>query len=339
MSFKIVHTFTLPNVDIGEGLLEPFDAELVKGFARTEDDIISQAKDADAVIGVVTSQPFTRRVLGSLERCRIVAGIAVGYEAVDLDAATEYGIAVTNVPDYGLDEVSGRAIAFMMALGHKLIQIDRSVREKQVSYTTDRKALMQYIAPMYRMREQTFGIIGLGRIGTATALKAKGLGMRVIAYDPYVFDAVMVSHGVEPVDLDQLLRESDYISLHTPLTDETRGMIGDKELKKMKPNCHLINTARGKCVDEAAIIRALEEGLIAGAGLDVTEDEHMSPDNPLLKMDQVILTGHSAWYSISANKEVFIKPMTQVVAALEGKWPIYALNPELKNEWLKKWGK
>jgi D-3-phosphoglycerate dehydrogenase len=116
-------------------------------------------------------------------------------------------------------------------------------------------------------------------------------------------------------------------------------MIGDKELKKMKPNCYIINTARGKCVDEAALIKALEEGLIAGAGLDVTEDEHMSPDNPLLKMDQVILTGHSAWYSISANKEVFIKPMTQVVAALKGKWPIYSLNPELKKGWLKKWGK
>jgi D-3-phosphoglycerate dehydrogenase len=163
--------------------------------------------------------------------------------------------------------------------------------------------------------------------------------MRVMAYDPYVLDAVMESRGVKPVDLDKLLGESDFISLHTPLTPETSNMIGYEEFKKMKPTCYFINTARGGCVDQAALIRALQEGLIAGAGIDVTVDEPIAADNPLITMPNVILTGHSAWYSNRADFEIFYKPMTQVVAALKGEWPVYAVNTEVKEKWLEKWGK
>lgn len=338
MGFKIVHTFAIPGVDIGEDLLKSLDAELIKGMWRTEDEIISQAKDADAVIGLGTFQPYNGRVLSSLAKCRIVASIAVGHEAVDLKAASDNGIVVTNVPDYGIDEVSGRAIAFILVLGQRFFPIVKAVRENQTNFTSDRKALKEVASPMFRMRKQTLGIVGLGRIGTATALKAKGLGMRVIAYDPYVLDAVMVTHGVEPVDFTTLLEESDFISLHTPLTEETRGIIGYEAFRKMKPSGYLINTARGKCVDESALVQALKEGLIAGAGLDVTEKEPIAPDNPLLDMPQVILTGHSAWYSKEADFEIYYKPMTQVVAALKGEWPIYALNPEVQEGWLKRWG-
>lgn len=191
MSLSVVHAFVFPGVDLGEELVKPPDATLVKGIWRTEDELITHASDADALVGVVSVQPFTRRVLEALPRCRIIAGIGVGFEAVDLEAATDYGIAVTNVPDYCIDEVSGLAITFMLALGHKLLQIDGAVRGRQASFTMDRKALMDIAYPMFRMREQTLGIVGLGRIGTATALKARGLGMRVISYDPYVLDAVM----------------------------------------------------------------------------------------------------------------------------------------------------
>jgi len=339
MSFKVVHAFVFPGVDLGEELLKPLDAALVKGMWRTEDELITHASDADALVGVVSVQPFTRRVLEALPRCRIIAGIGVGFEAVDLEAATDYGIAVTNVPDYCIDEVSGLAITFMLALGHKLLQIDGAVRERQASFTMDRKALMDIAYPMFRMRKQTLGIVGLGSIGTATALKARGLGMRVISYDPYVLDAVVESRRVRPVDLDTLLRESDFISLHTPLTPETTNMIGYEEFKKMKPTCYFINTARGGCVDQAALIRALQEGLIAGAGIDVTVDEPIAADNPLIKMPNVILTGHSAWYSTTADWEIFYKPMTQVVMALKGQWPLYALSAEAKEKWLEKWGK
>ena len=339
MSFKIVHTFALPGADLGEKLLEPLDANLVKGLWRTEDEIINHTKDADAVIGAVSIQPFTRRVLGSLVNCRVIAGIAVGFESVDLEAATEYGMVVTNVPDYCIDEVSGLALTFMLALRHKLLPADKAVRERHFSFTRNREALMEVLYPMFRMRGQTLGIIGLGRIGTATALKARGLGVRVIAYDPYVLGPVMESHGVEPVGLDTLLRESDFISLHTPLTSETRGMIGHEEFKRMKPTCYFINTARGGCVDQEALIRALEEGLINGAGIDVTAEEPIAADNPLIKMPNVILTGHSAYYSTVAEMELFHKPVSQAVLALKGEWPLYALNLDVKGRWLEKWGK
>lgn len=340
MGFKVVHMFPLPGVDLGEKLLEPLGATFVKGMWRTEEEIIHNAADADAILGVASFQPYNRRVLGALSRCRIVASIGIGYEQADLEAATEHGIVVTNVPDYCLDEVSGLAIGFMLALGHKILQIDRAVREKHANIILQREeALMEFAYPMFRMRDQTLGIVGLGKIGTATALKARGLGMRVIAYDPYVLGAIMESRGVQPVDLDRLLRESDFISLHTPLTPETNKMIGYEEFKKMKPTCYFINTARGGCVDQEGLIRALKEGLIAGAGIDVTIDEPIAPDNELLLMQNVILTGHSAWYSTTSEWELYYKPMTQVVMALEGKWPLYALNVEVQKEWLDRWGK
>jgi len=337
MTFKIVHTYAVPGVDHGEALVKTIDAGLIKGIWVTEDEIISNTRDADAVIGVVSMQPFNRRILETLTNCRIIAGIAIGFEAVDLAAATELGIAVTNVPDYCLDEVSGLVIGLMLALGHKMTLIDRVVRERQINFTGGGNAIKEIGYPMFRMNDQTLGIVGMGKIGTTTALKGKGLGMRVIAYDPYVLDGVMESHGVEPADLDTLLRESDFITLHTPLTPETEAMIGDKEFKKMKPTCYFINTARGRCVDEPSLIRALEEELIAGAGIDVTVEEPISADNPLLKMPNVILTGHSAYYSTASYAELFYKPMPQVVAALKGEWPLYGLNPEIKKRWLNKW--
>jgi len=163
--------------------------------------------------------------------------------------------------------------------------------------------------------------------------------MRVIAYDPYVLAAVMVSLGVEPVDFDKLLRESDFISIHAPLTEETRNMVRHEEFKKMKPNCYFINTARGPIVDQPALIRALQEGLIAGAGLDVTVDRPVARDNPLLKMPNVILTNHSAWYSITADSEseFWRKAMTQVVLVLNSEWPPYTVNPEVRNKWQLRW--
>jgi D-3-phosphoglycerate dehydrogenase len=337
MSFKVVHTYALSGVDHGETLIKSLDAMLFKGVWSTEDEIIRNTKGADAVIGAVARQPFTRSVLKTLKNCRILAGIAIGFEAVDLAAATECGIAVTNVPDYCLDEVSGLAIGFMLALGHKILQIDRAVRKRQISFIGSRQAVKQIGYPIFRMRDQVLGIVGLGKIGTVTALKARGLGMRVIAYDPYVLDAVMESRGVEPVNLDTLLRESDFISLHTPLTPETNSMIDYEAFKKMKPTSYFINTARGRCVDEDALIRALQKGLIAGAGIDVTAQEPIETDNPLIKMPNVILTGHSAFYSVSSDKELFYKPMTQVVMALNGEWPLYGLNPEIKETWLEKW--
>lgn len=339
MGFKVVNIYALPEADYGDELLDPFGAEVVKGRWITEEDIIAHAHDADAVIGVVSIQPFNRRLLTALSKCRVIAGIGVGYDKTDLEAATELGIAVTNVPDYCLDEVSGRAITFMLALGHRLLQIDRAVRERRIAFTMNKKALEEIAFPMFRMRDQTLGIVGLGRIGTVTALKTRGLGMRVIAYDPYILRPVMESRGVTPVDFETLLRESDFISVHTPLTSETRNMFGYEQFKKMKRTAYFINSARGGCVDQPGLIQALQEGLIAGAGIDVTVEEPIAPENPLLAMTNVILTGHSAWYSVTSETDLNRRPMTQVVQALRGELPLYMVNTDVKTKWMTRWGK
>ncbi len=339
MGFKVANIFNLPEADFGDELLDPLGATLVKGMWRTEEEIIAHAHDADAIIGVVSIQPFNRRLLTALPRCRVIAGIGIGYDKTDLEAATELGIAVTNVPDYCLDEVSGLAITYMLALGHRLLQIDRAVRERRIVFTMDKKALDEIARPMFRMRDQTLGIVGLGKIGTVTALKARGLGMRVIAYDPYILRPVMESRGVTPVDFDTLLRESDFISIHIPLTSETRNMFGYEQFKTMKQTAYFINTARGGCVDQVGLIRALEEARIAGAGIDVTVDEPIAPDNPLLTLSNVILTGHSAWYSVTSEVDLNRRPMTQVVQALRGEYPLYTVNTDVKNTWMTRWSK
>jgi D-3-phosphoglycerate dehydrogenase len=229
----------------------------------------------------------------------------------------------------------------MLALGHRLFHLDRVVREKPVYINPfNRKAIEEIAYPIFRMRDQTAGIIGLGRIGRATALKAKGLGMRVIGYDPYILPVDMLTLGVEPVTIDRLLEESDFVAILAQVSETSRSMLGYEEFKKMKRTSYLVNVARGDIIDQPALIRALQEGLIAGAGLDVTVDEPIAPDNPLLGMGNVILTGHSAWYSTAADgPEFWHRPMSQVVLALKGEWPRYAVNPQVRKLWMQKWGK
>jgi D-3-phosphoglycerate dehydrogenase len=341
MSLKVVNATYIEGVDMGEKLLEPLDATLVKGFWRVEDELISNCADADAVICSAPIQPFNRRVLSTLPKCRILASFGAAYDRIDLQATNEYGIAVTNTPDYCVDEVSGRAIALMMALGHKLVQLNSAMRDKPAFINPfNRKAIAEIAHPMFRMRDQTVGIIGLGRIGRTAALKARGLGMRVMAYDPYVLPVDALTLGAQPVDLDTLLKEADFVAILAQVSETSRSMLGYEELKMMKRTSYLINVARGDIVDQQALTRALQEGLIAGAGLDVTVDEPISTDNPLLRMPNVILTGHSAWYSTAADgPEFWHRPMTQVVLALSGEWPRYAVNPQAKRLWLEKWGK
>lgn len=339
MGFKVVNVFRLPDVDFGDGLLVPLGATLVNGMWMKEEEIVAQCRDADALIGVVSIQPFNRSLMSALPKCRVIAGIGIGYDKTDLEAATDLGIAVTNVPDYCLDEVSGLAVGMMLALGHRMLQVDRAVREKRVVFTVNKKALDEIAKPMFRMRDQTVGVVGFGKIGTVMALKAKGLGMRVLAYDPYVLRPVMESRGVTPVDFETLLKESDFISIHTPLTSETLNMFGYEQFKKMKRTAYFINTARGGCMDQPGLIRALQEGLIAGAGIDVTTDEPIAEDNPLLNMINVILTGHSAWYSLTSETDLYRRPMTQVVQALQGELPVYTVNTDVKTKWMARWGR
>jgi D-3-phosphoglycerate dehydrogenase len=341
MTYKVLNAVHRPDVDLGEALLKGMDASLEKGMFFQEDELIEKASEADAVLCNGVFQPWTPRVIKALKKCRILASPAIGYNTIHVETASACSIVVTNTPDFCIHEVSNQAVALMMALNRKLIPLDRAVREKKIALTPFQKEeVAKYASPIFRLQDQTLGIIGFGRIGSAVGLKAKGLGMRVIAYDPYVFDSVISTHGAEPVDLDTLYRESDYISINALLNDETRGMVDGEAFKKMKPTCYLINTARGKIVDQAALVHSLKEGRIAGAGLDATSQEPIPEDDPLFDCPNVILTGHSGWYSVAADSgpEYWHKAMGQIVSALKGEWPIYAVNPEIKQGWLKKWG-
>ena len=341
MSFSVVNTIHLPGVDFGDHLVAPCNATIVSQPGRTEEELIDSCARADGVVCSGPVQPWTGRVIRSLEKCRIIASLGIGYDRIDLEAAAEKCIVVTNVPDYCIDEVSTHAIALMLALNRKLFVMDRAVREAAVNFVPpNRASVTKVLHPVPRLQDQVMGIVGLGRIGTAVALKARGLGLNVIAHDPYVWDAVMRSHGVGPVDLDTLLETADMISIHCSLNEETRGMIDGAALAKMKPSACLINTARGEVVDEKALIRALNTGRICGAGLDVTVRDPLPEEDPLRNAPNTILTGHGAWYSTCADspEEFWQKAMGQVALALQGCWPVYPVNPEIKSRWMKKWG-
>ncbi len=342
MGFKVVNTIHLPGMDFGEKLLAGTGSTLVNAMGRTEDEIIANAADADAVICSGPVQPWTGRVIKSLAKCRIIASLGVGYDRIDLDAAADSAIAVTNIPAYCIDEVSAQAIALMLALGRKLFQCDRAVREKNVNFVPPaRKNVTEILSPMFRLSDQTAGIFGFGKIGRAAAMKAKGLGMTVIAHDPHVLDEVIESCGIEPVDFEELLARSDYLSIHSSLNGSTRNRFDMHTLKKMKPTAYIINTARGEIINEPDLINAITGNVISGAGLDVTENDPVPAGAPILNVPGVILTGHSGWFSATADSEkaFWHRAMEQAVYALEGKWPPYAVNPEIRKKWMERWGK
>ncbi|MBI4296221.1 MAG: C-terminal binding protein, partial [Chloroflexi bacterium] len=255
------------------------EVELTEIRCASEDELIALAKDADLILG--GGRFFTRRVLESLPKCRAIITYSVGFDGVDVDAATECGIVVVNNPAVAwcVEEVSNHTIALLLACAKKLTILNDLV--KQGRWGESRRVM----APMPSVWGQTLGIIGCGNIGRATARKAQVFGLRLLGYDPYVNKALAAEYGITLVSLPKLLRESDFVTLHTPLDKQTRHMIGEAELKLMKPTAYLINTARGAIIDEPALIRALQEKRIAGAGLDVFEKEPIDPTNPLLKLD------------------------------------------------------
>ena len=314
--FKVVITDSYhPTLDAEREELQEIDADLILEQCRTEDEIIAATRDADAVM--VQHANISRRVVEHLEKCQIIARYGVGFDNVDVAAATECGIMVSNVPDYCIDEVSSHAIALLMACSRKIVQLSNSVKAGQWTYIV--------AEPVYKMIGQTLGIVGLGRIGSAAARKGLGLGLKVQAYDPYVFETDL---DVVFVDFDILLRTSDFVSIHAPLTDETYHMFGKNEFEKMKKGAFLVNTARGPIVDGAALYEALEASEIAGAGVDVMEQEPISQDDPLLKLDNFIITPHTAWYSEAAQNLLQREAARAVLAVLKGGRPRSLVNPE-----------
>lgn len=342
MKFKVVQVIDQPGSavpDYGEMIRQAgIEVEFVKVNCATEEEIIAAAHDADAVIGVATFQPFSRKVMQGLAKCRFIMSLGIGFDKLDVAAATEYGIMAANVPDYCQEEMSDHAMALILACTRKLVKLDRTVKEGGWKAEADPDIQRNIWPTMSRLRDQTLGLVALGRIARRLVPKAKGFGMRIIAYDPYVDPDVFDSLGVEGIGFEQLLAESDIVSLHSALTDETRHMLGLEQFKKMKPTAYLINTARGGLVDQEALYTALTQGYLAGAALDVTDPEPMSADDPLLKLDNVVVTAHSAHASIPAFMTLLTRPGEEIIRVFKGEWPIGVLNPQVKENYAQKWG-
>ena len=256
-------------------LLRDAGVELRGERCVTEEDVIRVAAEADVLLDGMG--PITRRVLSSLPECKVVVRYGVGVDNVDLDAATDEGITVVNVPDYCVEEVSNHVITFLLAWAKQLAPLDECVRSGE--WAERKRWPMDKVQSVH---QQTLGVIGAGRIGLAAARKAKALAMEVLVFDPYIDEQKLTVEGLTPAGLDRVLAESDYVSVHTPLTDETRHLIGADALRAMKETAFLINVSRGPIVDEAALIAALEAGEIAGGGARRLRDGADRPRQPAL---------------------------------------------------------
>ena len=305
-----------PTVEIEEEILSEIDPEFVLAHCNTEDEVIEVAHDAGGII--IQYAPITRRVIESLKRCKVIARYGVGVDNIDVEAATKHKIIVANVPDYCIDEVSTHALALILACARGITLLDRKRREKSWDFTLAK--------PLFRTKGKTLGLFGLGRIARMVAQKASGFGFKIIAYDPYVFK---VDGGIRLVEFSQLLSDSDFISIHSPLTDETRHSFGENELKAMKKTAYLINTARGPIIDEKALYQALKEKWIAGAALDVMEKEPPDWNNSLLKLDNLIITPHISFYSEESYVELKTKAAKAVLSILKGELPKVMVNPQV----------
>ncbi len=291
------------------------EATVIQTGNLETDDAREMARAADALM--VTIQTVDAALINSLERCRIIARVGTGLDAIDIPAATARGIWVTNVADYSIDEVSTHAIALLLNQARRLRKMFASV---EAGSWYDANA----IEPAPRLKGQILGIIGYGRIGRTVALKARGLGLEVIVYDPYV--EIAAQDGVKQVDLNTLLASADFISLHTPLSDSSRHIINAASLEKMKPSAYLINTARGELVDESALLAAVRSDSIAGAALDVLSIEPPPPDFPLLHDERITITPHAGWYSEASKQDVRVKAIEDVARVLTGNAPRSPVN-------------
>jgi D-3-phosphoglycerate dehydrogenase len=337
MGFKAVATFYLPGLPYPDEVITSAGGEFVKAMCRTADEIVQCALDADAATAPTSVTPYTRNIIESLPRLRILASVGIGYESIDLEAATEHGIVVTTVPDYCWEEVSDHALTLMMALGRKIFPVHSAVLKGGWGTTPDVRGGL--LPPMFRFRGQTLGIIGFGSIGRTLALKAQGLGFNVMAYDPFASREVMLMFGVSKAGMEDVLKQSDYVSLHAALTPENHHLLRREHFQMMKPTAYLVNTARGPLLDEVALIEALRSKEIAGAGLDVMDQEPPPKDNPLLSMDNVILTGHSAQFSDESELELWRKPLEEIASLMQGRWPRYVVNSQVRSRYEDKWGK
>ena len=309
--------------------LQGLDAEIVEGPAD-EDGFVKFARDADAVYA--KGLRFTKRVIDGLERCKLIALASVGVDSVDVVAATARGIPVTNCPHTFIEEVADHAMALLLAGHRRIIEQDRMVREGR--WSEGRPALLK----VPRIMGLTLGFIAFGHVARAVAKRAKPFGLRLMAYDPYIEELIMAEYDVLPATFEEVLRESDFVSMHAPATPEAEGMFTEKHFRMMKPSAVFINTGRGPTVQEAGLIKALDEGWIAHAALDVLEQEPPGDNNPLLKMNNVTLSAHNASASARFDPARKRHAGRELGLVLSGRWPMSCVNPAvLMRSELRRW--
>lgn len=295
-------------------------AEIIPVYSSDEDEFIRESGNASAV--VVIDRKVSSKLIENLEKCKILMALSVGYDCIDVKAATRRKIPVSNVPTYCTDEVANHALTLLVSVARKLFLLINSTKKGNWDYNVAK--------PIFNFRNKKLGIVGLGRIGRALVPKVKGLGIEPLAYDPYLSDDIFSLCGVERVyEFDDLLEKSDYISIHAPLTGETEKMFDRRVFSKMKETSILINTARGRIIDEDALYEALTRGKIAGAGLDVLSKEPPPKDHKLFSVENIIVTPHIAWYSEESFRRSMELAMDEVIRAIQGKRPWYTVNPEV----------
>jgi len=301
---------------IEAAVLKPVDAEVVIEDCSTVEQMIVACRDADGVL--LDQAPMPAQVIENMTKCKVVSRYGVGYDNVDVEACTRKKIYVANVPDYCMEDVSDHAMALFYSCVRRITLRDKQVR--QGGWNMDRSGI-------YRIKDRVFALVGFGNIARCLVRKLSSLGLKkVLVYDPYVSKEIIEASGAQKADLETVLTEADYISLHVPVTPETKGIINKKAFSLMKNSAILINTARGPLIDEEALIDALSTGKIAFAGLDTHAKEPLPADSPLLKMDNCILTDHVGFYSDESMKELHTKIAQNIRAVLEGGKPIYPVN-------------
>ena len=319
MSWKVLITdHVWPSTDPERQVLEAGGGSLIVAPDGNEGTLIELARDADAIMTCFAL--VTENVVRAAEKCVVIGRFGVGVDNIAVNTATELGIAVTYVPDYCVDEVSDHVMALLHTWNRKIALFDRSVKD---SGWGSQPLTMR----MMRLRGKTIGIVGFGRIGRAVAAKAQAFGLNVLASDPVVSQETVDETGGRLVDMHTLLSDSDFVSLHTPLTESTRNLIGRAELEAMKPEAFLINAARGPLIDEEALFEALSSGSIAGAGLDVMVDNVPSKKHPLLSLDNIIITPHVAFFSQESTLELEQRAAGEVVKVMLGEMPDNLVNP------------
>lgn len=323
-----------PHLHFEEAVLSKIGAEVVRVNSDDEEEILRVAGDADALMVQYTN--VTGELLSEMPKVQVMVRYGVGYDNFDLPGATEHGVYAVNVPDYCMTEVACHSVALMLALIRKIVVCDKGIKAGGWN--------AHIASPIHDMAKMTLGIVGLGRIGQATVLRAAPLFGGVVACDPYISETVFAKFRVEQADLRTLLQVSDVVSLHVPLIRNVPGyadtyhLIGEPELKAMKESAYLINTARGAVVDTDALIKALQEKWIAGAGIDVLELEPPASDSPLLKLDNIILTPHSAYRSEESMARCRTIVAEEIVRVLQGGEPRSLLNPDARPKHRQRFG-